>query len=276
MAFGEFSYNIETLSYYFQGGVRKSILIFGGVCVVLLAPFFFLGTLASNLYSNSSLNPTQIQLDNFVNPKVTKDVGYVVDRTQLVPLDTGETVLYTTINNKQNETLGYNPFVYKVQVLDQNQAVIDETIEESYLLPDDIKYIIANPKNDKGVDLRVITDPKTVQIPFNPNTPNVGKNLKIETRNPSVTDTSDGKQYELKATLKNNDIVDVKNLDLLYIVRDSLDRVVGIGEFRLQRLASGEEWNFYAQYPKPKFRRGVKLEIRPQVNYLNPGNFVLR
>lgn len=276
MAFTDsLSRQIETASLYFQGGVRRSVLIFAGICIVLMAPAFFLGQSMSAIWSTLPANSDRIQNKNIYIEKILSENDYSIDRSQLVPLSSGGTVLYTTINNRQNQDYGYYPFVYRVQVLDIQNTIIYEKIEQSYLLPGDIKYVVVSPGDDRGVSLRVSTEPDTRTLLYNPQAINLSKRINIEVRNPTVTDGDGEASLVLRASIKNNDIVRLKVVDLMYLIRDNRDRVVGIGQYKLENLQAGEEREFYLTYPKPRYRRATRLDIRTFVNYLDDNNIVL-
>ena len=276
MAFSDsLSRQIETASLYFQGGVRRSVIIFAGVCIVLTAPAFFLGQSLSAIWSTLPANPDRIQNKNIYIQKILSENDYSIDRSQLVPLSKGGTVLYTTINNRQNQDYGYYPFVYRVQVLDIQNSIIYEKIEQSYLLPGDIKYVVVAPGDDRGVSLRVSTEPDTRTLLYNPQAINLSKRINVEVRNPTVTDGDGEASLVLRATIKNNDIVRLKVVDLMYLIRDNRDRVVGVGQYKLENLQPGEEREFYLTYPKPRYRRATRLDIRTFVNYLDDNNIVL-
>jgi hypothetical protein len=276
MAFSDsLSRQIETASLYFQGGVRRSVIIFAGICIVLMAPAFFLGQSLSAIWSTLPANPDHIQNKNIYIQKILSENDYSIDRSQLVPLSTGGTVLYTTINNRQNQDYGYYPFVYRVQVLDIQNSIIYEKIEQSYLLPGDIKYVVVAPGDDRGVSLRVSTEPDTRTLLYNPQAINLSKRINVEVRNPTVTDGDGEASLVLRALIKNNDIVRLKVVDLMYLIRDNRDRVVGVGQYKLENLQPGEEREFYLTYPKPRYRRATRLDIRTFVNYLDDNNIVL-
>ena len=228
-------------------------------------------------FSGSTLpaNPDHIQNKNIYIRKILSENDYSIDRSQLVPLSKGGTVLYTTINNRQNQDYGYYPFVYRVQVLDIQNSIIYEKIEQSYLLPGDIKYVVVAPGDDRGVSLRVSTEPDTRTLLYNPQAINLSKRINVEVRNPTVTDGDGEASLVLRATIKNNDIVRLKVVDLMYLIRDNRDRVVGVGQYKLENLQPGEEREFYLTYPKPRYRRATRLDIRTFVNYLDDNNIVL-
>ncbi len=268
--------SVQNFSLYFQGGVRRKILIFLGICLILLAPVYFLGQLGSTLWANLDFNPNKLQKKSIVQKKLIQESDFGIDRSQIISLGNDETVLYTTINNRQNPLIGYMPFTYRLQILDKKGAVIEDRIESSYLLPGEFKYISASTGDNQG-DRLVISNIEEESKPvlFNPFSLSLGENLKIDVRNPNLFVDPNSTDLTLSAFVKNNDLVDIKNLDILYLIRDRRDRVVGIGQYRLENLKSGEERFFSLKYPKPKFRTPVRLEIRPFVNYLDQNNLKL-
>lgn len=273
-----FSKNLETASIYFQGGVRRGIIIFLGIGLLFLAPVYFFGQLGSTVWSNLDVNPFRVENKQIVNPKVLLESDFTIDRSQLVPLINNETVLYTTINNKANSLIGYWPFVYRMQVLDNKGAIVEENIEKSYLLPGEVGYIVANPGNDLGTKLVVSPEPGTKAILYNPFNINLKDRINTQTiqiRNNTVTAIENSDQLEIRATLKNTDLIEIKGLDILYIIRDSRDKVVGIGKYKIDYLPPGTEKEFYLKYPKPRFRTATRLEVRPFVNYLDKNSVSL-
>lgn len=271
----DLQYKLESASIYFQGGVRRWIIIFLGILLVLLMPFYFAGQALATFWSSSDWNSESIFYKEIFEPKTVPISDYRIDRSVSVPLGNNETVLYTTINNSKNQTIGYFPFVYRLQVLDATKKIVYESVETSYLLPGEVKYVIANPKNDQGYDLVVTTDPRTQPVLFNPQADNLAKNVQVETRNPVVNNNTDSDQLEVTALVKNKGLVEIRNLDILYIIRDARDRVVGIGEKQILNLRSGEERPISAMYPKPKYRTATRLEIRASVNYLDKENILI-
>jgi hypothetical protein len=269
------SQNVETASIYFQGGVRRGIIIFLAICILFLVPVYFFGQLGATVWANLDLNPAKIQNKSIVSKKLISENSFSIDRSQLVPLVNDETVLYTTINNRSNSLIGYWPFVYRMQVLDNKGAIVEEKIERSYLLPGEVSYVVANPGNNLGTRLVVSPEPETTPVLFNPFSISLRDRVNIQVRNNSVVEKENSDLLEIRAILKNVDLVEIKSLDILYIIRDSRDRVVGIGKYQIDYLAPGAEREFYLTYPKPKFRRAVRLDIRTFVNYLDKNSVYL-
>jgi hypothetical protein len=269
---------VETASLYFQGGVRRSVLIFAGICILLVAPLYFFGQLAAQVWFQAPFNPAGFNPKNsLIQTKVVANNDYIIERTQFVPLIGGRTILYTTINNRQNQQVGYLPFIYRVQILNSEGSILSNEIKQSYLLPGEVKYIIQEVQDsdeETATELRVSTEPKTQGILYNPAEDNLAERINIEVRNPTISEYN-GDNLRLEALVKNDDLVKIRNLDLLYIIRDDRDRVVGIGEFRLEDVNPQEEREFSLVYPKPRFRTATRLEVRAFVNYLNQDNVVL-
>jgi hypothetical protein len=275
MSFSSLQYNLETASIHFQGGVRRGVFIFLGICLALLIPFYFLGQGMAGAWTTLSFSPGKIDYFDMKNPKTTKVYNYRVDRSQQVPL-VGETVLYTTINNQANANIGYNPLTYTIQVLDIKGEIIYSQRQQDFLLPGEVGYIIANPGREGGYELKIIEEPQTKPILFNPLANNFSDILNyIDIRNPKIEEM-DEENLELTAILKNNSLVEIRKLEILYLVRGNRDRVIGIGKRVVENFLPGEERFFLAKYPKAKYRRARNLDVRVRVNYLDQENFIIR
>ncbi len=270
-----FASALESFMLNFQNGVRRSVLIFAGIIIFLLIPVYFVAQGISAFWSVSEFNPNTIVYENIVNPKTTTIYNYRVDRSQNVPLINGETVLYTTINNNINQNVGYFPYHYRIQVLDSERSIVFENNYKSYILPGKVKYLIINPANDKGLTLNIIEEPKTQVVLFNKLANDFDEiSESIEVRNPQLKESSENKnQLEISGIIKNKSLVEIKEVDVLYIIRGTRDKVVGIGEQKISNLKPGEERLFFSFYPKPKYRRATKLDLRATVNYLDSSNF---
>lgn len=274
MSFKNLQYSLETASIHFQGGVRRPLFIMMGVCFVLLIPFYLLGQVVAGFWANSEYNLDRIFYENMQNPKTTKIYNYTVGRTQRVPLR-GETVLYTTINNLNNPEIGYNPLAYTIQVLDINGEIIFSERQEGFLLPNEVKYVITNPKKEEAFELRLIEEPQTNPILSNPNANNFSNILNdIDIRNQTVREI-DENNLEVRAIIKNNSLIEIRKLEILYIIRGNRDRVIGIGQRTVENLLPEEEREFLARYPKARYRRARSADIRVRVNYLDVENFVI-
>jgi hypothetical protein len=88
-------------------------------------------------------------------------------------------------------------------------------------------------------------------------------------------DTTNPEEILVYAYFKNNDFLTVKSVDVLYIIRDTQQAVVGIGSYNFKGFLPGSERDMQIPYPKPKDRVAKFVELRWYVNYLD-SNIVVK
>lgn len=265
----ELQIKLENASLYFQGGVRRNILIIAGVAVVLLAPSYFGGQLISRLYRQ-----VWYDKDNQVNSKVITVNTYDISDTQIVQLSNGTRDLYVAVSNKRNQEIGYSPWNYTVQLLSGNDQIIKQERITSYLLPDDTKYIVVNTDDPTATKIRITEENGTTPVLYNPLSPLTAKIPNIEIRQQTLQVNPDN-SVQIIAQFKNNDIVRVEKINVLYIVRDTRQAVVGIGTLEFSGFLPGTLRDFSLNYPTPSGREPKFIDLRWSVNYLDP-NIVKR
>lgn len=268
-------YKTENISLYFQGGVRRGVLIFLGISLILLAPFYFLGQLTSNIFDRLPINPNKSSDKNIVIPKTIVENPLEFGNTQVVPLVEDENSLYLTISNKTNLGIGFFPFVYTTQILSSEDTILSQQTTSSYLLPGDVKYIVANSLDKNGVKIKVIRQPQTQPVSYNPNQNLLLKEPKITRQSQNIEILKDGKSLAVKAVFKNEDQLLIKKVNILYIIRDGRESVVGIGEYSFANFAPNTEREVAIIYPMPRDRTPVSANVIASVNYLDKSNFVL-
>lgn len=273
-----FETSFERLLIYFQGGVRRSVVIFCGASLVLSIPIFFLGQGLAGAWNTYGPNPinldTQTQLLNTVTDLTVS--GYTISRTQSISLVTGETVFYVSINNKASADIGYFPFVYDISLLDSKNVTILQKTNSQYLLPGETKYIVVNSSNEDAQNLKISpikSDSRALRL--NDLSKTLKQKVNLEIRNAVINNPESSNEVELSFLVKNQDIVKIKTAELTYVIRDDRDRVVGIGQYQIQNLKAGEERPIQFKYPKSKTKKATRLTIDPQVNYLDENNIVL-
>ncbi|MEM1312200.1 MAG: hypothetical protein AAGF07_01925 [Patescibacteria group bacterium] len=265
----DLQYKIENISLYFQGGVRRSVLIFAGICLVLLAPAYFIAQQISNLWFQAPFNPNRFRDNNIVIAKNISEKEVLIGETQVTNLINGENTLYLTINNKVNPEIGFFPYVYTVQILTDEDAVVTQKKYRSYLLPNEIKYIVATSPDPSGTKLNIIKEPETQPVNYNPNQTGISKQPNVVIKEQSVRNIPGTDKLEVRAVFKNEDQVYIDNIDVLYIIRDTRESVVGIGEYSFQGFLPNTERDITLQYPQPKDRLATQADIRWSVNYLD-------
>jgi hypothetical protein len=270
----DLQYNLENFALWFQGGIRRWVLIFVGICVVLLAPMYFLGILLSNTWNTFGGNPNRYDDRQILTKKSIPEQDWVISKTQVVPLATGENVLYVSISNKANPLIGYFPFVYDIQILDKDGKALFNETQENYILPGTIRYLVVKSSNPQAAEVRLVRNTKTQPIYYNPNSKTI-READVRLINQNLRDITFTRDLEISATLKNFDRRQIKVLDILYILRDSRQSVVGIGTVQLTNLKPGEESSFKFLYPKPAERIATILDLQWTVNYLDEDNLFL-
>ncbi len=266
-----FQYRIENLSLAFQGGVRRGVLIFTGVCLILLAPVYFGGQAAAGLFRQ-----TWFDSSNAVIPKDLKENKYEVSTTQLVPLASGETALYISVSNKLNSTVGYFPWVYTLQVTSKDGTLLDQQRFTSYLLPEEVKYLTLNSADPTATTLSIIEEPQTQRVFYNPNANNNQKTPDIQIRNDQILPGKDQNSLKISAIFKNNTEFNIEKVDVLFLIRDSRQSVVGVGVYNFSGFEARSERIIELDYPKPRDREARFLDLRWSVNYLDKNSIVLK
>jgi hypothetical protein len=266
-----FQYRIENLSLAFQGGVRRGVLVFTGICLVLLAPFYFGGQAAAGLYKN-----TWFDSENAVIPKKLAENEYEVSETQIVPLASGESALYISVSNKLNTGVGYFPWVYTLQVTSKDGTLLDQQKFSSYLLPEEVKYLTLNSADPTAANLKIIEEPETQKVFYNPNANNNQKTPDIQIRNDQVLPGTDPNSLKISAIFKNNTEFNIEKVDVLFLIRDSRQSVVGIGVYNFSGFVARSERIIQLDYPKPRDREARFLDLRWSVNYLDKNTIVLK
>lgn len=268
MAFGDsLGYRVNNLKSYFKGGVKKPILILGLFALMLSYPMFYLGGLSSGLYKNTWFNGKKI-----VQEVSKKKATYTVGTTEAIELANGFKDLYVPINNKINTEFGLNPWVYNLQVLDKDDVIIKQNVVRSYLLPGSSTYVIASNVDSKGVKIKIVDDPQTVESSYNPNLGRLFQEPNVIVTTTSFTPIESTQEIRVRAVLKNNDLITIGSLNVLYLLRDSRQNIVGIGMYELGGLFPGTERELIVNYSKPKDKETNFVEVRWFTNYMDKNN----
>ena len=250
---------------YGRGGFKTWVLIFCISGLVLIFPFYYLGGFVGKMYYNQPLKT------DYVNPKKNSIKDFKIGKTNIVPLVNGQQEIYTSIDNRQNPEIGYWPWIYRYQILNRDGIVIDENTVESFLLPNELKYLVVRDQTGKGRDIKIFQERSSRVISYNPNNPIFPKKPEIEIINQTgIEENPDKRSLKLTATIKNKDLVEISELSLTYIVRDTRQSIVGINNLKIFNLSPNEERQVdIPSYPKPVDRFPSVLEIRISANFLD-------
>ena len=268
MAFSEdLQYKLENLSIYFQGGVRRSIIIAAGVSIVLLAPMYFAGKLIANMYANSYL-----ELNSFAIKPVKNIYDYEIGKTNKATVKNGEVILYAAINNKKNIDVGYFPWNYSITVLDdQGNVITPKRTYSSYLLPNDNKYLIVSGPAT-AANLQIQEEPGTVKVNYNPNANPLQSIPSVTQEKERVVVEKDG-TMTVTGVLRNLDRRRLEQVDVVFLVRNSEEEIVYAGSGSFNGFVQGTDREFNVRnLSLPKDSDPVTVNILWSTNYLNPQN----
>ena len=265
---------IENISIWFQGGVRRSVIIFSIIVICLLAPIYFLGIFSSGSWFRLFINKDKLDTTSYYIPKFISQNPLIISPTQTVPLKDGSNELYFSINNKDNPEIGFYPFVYDIQVLDKNGAAINQETRSTYILPGDTRYITYKSQDGRADKLIINQNNRTVPIYYNP----LSKKLKkpdLVVSNEKYNIRTFTNYMTIGFTMKNRDKVNIKNVDVIFTVRDKQDSIIGVGDFVVSNVQPNEQRDIDIPYTQHQDRTPATVEIIPLVNFLELDNFYL-
>ena len=268
--------NAENILLELQNGVHRWVLILFAVAIVLSYPSYLLGSYASSFwFYSSNFNTSKFDNRNIVSNKKIVEKEVSLDTPSYIDLVNNQRLIYSFLNNRQNKTVGYNPFVYKLQVLDENGTVLSDEIKTTYLLPGEAKYIAAYTNSSKAVSLSIQKMPESDAVDYNPEANPFLREPELDIREKTIEEKNKTTLL-LKTSFKNSTKFFIQDVDVTILIRDSQDSVVGIQDYKMSGLVSGENRDIRLEYPKPKNRTAKSLDVRYSVNYLNSNAIILR
>jgi hypothetical protein len=252
---------------YFRGGIRKSIWILAGCAILTSFPVYYGGQYASKLYKNYWYNGKQI-----VQQVANKKSSYTIGTTESALLSDGFQDLYASVDNKINTEFGLNPWVYNLQVLDKDNVIIRQDTVRSYLLPGSNTYVVAKNVDPKGVKINIVDDPQTVEVPYNISFGKLFQEPKVIVTTSTLSPIQESNELRIRAVIKNEDLIKIGSIDVLYLLRDNRQNIVGAGTYKLGGLLPGTEREILVNYPTPKDKEAKFVEIRWYTNYMDKNN----
>jgi hypothetical protein len=258
---------IENVSMFFRGGVRRNLFFFIGGCLVLAWPFYYVG-----LYTSKAVRYTWLDESIVINkPIFSTTADLIIGKSEVVDLIDGQKDLYLTIDNKNNPTIGYYPYIYELQVLDDQGSVITTEKGKSYILPGDIKYITARDTTGNAASIKLIQQAGTQAVEYN-----VQKNPfqilpKVDTVNQRIEPLND-ETLKITSQFINRDKLSITEVDVLYILRDRREKIIGIGTTKFNGFVPESTRDFTANHPKHINAEATNLDVRWSTNFLADGN----
>jgi len=243
------------------------------VLVMLVKPSYELvAPRLAQAYFDIVVKPFQ---KDIVIPKTIKANPYSIGESRVIDLNNGQKILYLLVSNKDNPDIGFYPWSYTYQVLSASGEVLEQrSVFDDFLLPDEQTYIVVYTSNPQAVSLRIQLDEvNTNLVPYNRESPNFLKKPNIVQRRGIVNDDPKKDFYEVSLLFKNDDTVDVKTVNVLYLLRSDDGQIVGMNKSVLSGfLANTEREITVLDLPKPRRALTNKplLEVVLRINYLDP------
>lgn len=257
---------LERFSIFFQGGVRRSLLYFIGICLLLAWPVQYLGQAAAMLVGRIRLEPgPAVVLPNFAN------LDYEIGQTRIARLGNGEQDVYLEVDNRPNQDFGLSPWVYELQLRDPQGQVINRQTYSSYLLPGETKYVVTRDPSGRASEMTLTELDTTRVVDYNPQANPFQKLPEVRVSNSQITPQNQN-QIQLSALLTNRDRLEIQTVDVTYVLRDQNREIVGIGEGRFNGFIPEETREFVATHPTPETGAVRFLEVIWSTDYLRDGN----
>lgn len=264
-----FIHFVERVTIFFKGGVRRSILIFCGICILLLYPTYYLG-----IFSSGLIRRTWIDEDLAIVPKTSVQADVLVSDTNIVELVDNQRDLYLTLDNKENPNIGFNPYNYRLRVLDEQGLVVKDETRQSYILPGDIKFVTTRDETGRGVTLDLEVLPTTQAVDYNPikNPFQILPDVEIINE---VYRQIDQDTLEVSALLANRDKFSIGEVEITYILRDRREQITGIGTVFFNGFAPDTTRDFFVEQPIHSELDVQFVDVRWSTNFLDDDNLRL-
>ena len=257
---------LERFSIFFQGGVRRGILYFLGICLVLAWPMQYVGKYAALLVGQASLEegpaavlPGAQQADLDIGP------------AQFVELASGERDFYLEVDNKANPRFGFSPWIYELRLLDDTGRLIESKTRESYVLPGDAKYVTLRDTTGTATRMELVEQAGTQIVDYNPEANPFQRLPQVTVSNEEIRPGALN-QLQVRALFTNRDKLRVGTMDVTYIIRNRRQEIIGIGEGQFNGFTPGETRDFIANHPANASEEAQFPEIEWSTNYLQEGN----
>jgi hypothetical protein len=146
---------------------------------------------------------------------------------------------------------------------------------DTYLLPNDIRYISYRSQDASATKLIIRkNESRTKKVYYNPYS-NVLKNPKIKISNTSFQIRTFTDLLYLNATIKNDEKISIKNVDLLFMIKNRSGDDIGLVSYNLALLNQLEQKEIGPiEYLQSENSDPVQVDVIWQVNYLDEKTFI--
>jgi hypothetical protein len=262
-----------------KAGAKKWILIGFGLTILFTYPTYLLTVQATKFwFYNVPFNPQKFVNKQFVNLKNQEKVDVQVVSSSYVDLVDGRRLIYTFLDNHNNKTSGFDPFVFKKQLLNNQGQTVQDAFDKVYILPGQTQYIFDYTENLDAVSIAIQKQSESMQVDYNPAASEFLKMPEFDVRQSSVEESQEQNEQnilKIKASIKNTTKFRYKKVDFIMLVRDTLDSVVGVQSYSFNEFIPDEEREIRLTYPKAINKTAKSLDVRYSVNFLDPSNIKL-
>jgi len=237
---------IERFGFFWQSfNKRKLFLIAVIVFLILMAYPFYLG-------GQQLLKPeTPIENKSIFAPLSIVEEPLILTRTS----DTGLALVHIKNTNKQ---AGVPKLLFSWQAFDAAGAKINSGSGETYILPEQDKYIILP-------FIGVIPDRVKVNLEPNPTFKMLSKSASADLRAVNLIKalTSDGTNISGQVT--NNSAIYLENADVLVLIRNITGNILGAVSTQVGSLSAQSGVDFSVLWPN-RISEDVTLDVRVEAN----------
>jgi hypothetical protein len=271
------SWDVNLERWRFQSilGIRKIVWFYCVICVLLTLPTGIIGQVLANV-----LTPRVSNI--LVQTKQISHPVFTIEPDDAVQYEGNKRGFFATVSNQSstvNTGIGYSRWVYRFALYDINGKALITGRNTSFLLPEDTTYIVGPVTDEQGLKFEINTVKEaSTPVEFALATSNLVEIPRVFVTNTVKPETSvdNPNTVQIKFSIENTSVYNIKETECIFIIRDRDSKIIGIGRYITENLASKEIREVNLQYPKPTLGNSDQLEVKTSINYLDPENLVLQ
>jgi hypothetical protein len=274
------TFNFEAILSELKAGAKKWVLIAFILVLVLCYPVYLLSIQATKFwFYNIPFNPQRFVNKKIVKTKTDTKIDVTTVNSNYVDLVDGRRLVYTFLDNRNNPNAGYDPFIFKKQLVNSTGSTVQESFDSVYVLPGQTRYIFDYTDDEEVVSINIQKQNDSIQVEYNPDANEFLKMPEFEIRQSLVEESKNPNEKDLlniKASIKNTTKFRYKKVDFVMLIRDVDDYVIGIQNYSFNEFLPNEEREIKLAYPKTRGKAANSLDVRYSVNFLDSSNIKLQ
>lgn len=269
-----FDYRLEKWRYESFLGLRKIVWLYISIALLAVFPAFSTGRFVANLVTARSEQPK-------VQPFVTDSPNFRIETPSALSYGNNLRGFYARVSNRIDDSrrnIGYSPWVYRYEITDINNTVIESGQATTYLLPNSDSYIIGPVIRQAGINFKITTDTtRSVATKFDLASSRLLEIPIVTVANSArpVINSDNPQLLDIRFSIQNQSLYSIRAVDCIFIIRNPDGQIIGIGKFIAANLNKNEIREIALSYPAPNLGTNASLEVLPQVNYLDEENLKL-